>query len=113
MSNSEWSIGVMYVKDHESNTNKIQNCIKFFDYKPDISTIKEFIISTDFGNNDILNSTDYSKAINIIIMNVFVYPFFKDMIVFFQNGLPEKEFISRVSIYNEVLVGLTSTQMQQ
>ena len=106
---TSWFISHTFI--NVNGENRVQDSIIFFDEQPSQDQIIDFIISTDFGNNDIFNYTDYPSVINIDVPRIFVYPPYKDLVETFENGLPENIFYSRVKVYNEVLVGLTSTKI--
>ena len=110
---SRWTVNHTYIKDETSQINKVQRSIKFFNEIPSDDLVKEFIESTDFGNNDVLNFTNYSRVFSVDIPYIVVYPPFKSLVEGLNKGLPDEKLGLRISIYNEVLVGLTSTQMIQ
>ncbi|MDR3109592.1 MAG: hypothetical protein LBU65_07895 [Planctomycetaceae bacterium] len=107
-----WEIGFIYVHNEKTKENCVLDGIRFFNEKPTENEIREFLFETDFGNYSVYNFTEYSSAVNVTVLSIFLYPPYEYLKEQIESELPSAIKKERIKVYNEVLRGLTSTQMQ-
>jgi hypothetical protein len=83
--------------------------LKIFKRLPTIPQIKEFILSTDFGNNNIYPYTDFATLFNCEVITVNINKKYEKLLPVFKVGLTGKKLKERINIYNRALVGITAT----
>ncbi|MDR2171164.1 MAG: hypothetical protein LBP59_13555 [Planctomycetaceae bacterium] len=104
ITNSDNNTGKPFCKIITSNT-----CLNLYNEKPTLAMIRDFILSTDFGNNNIYPYTDFATLFNCKVVNVNVNKNYKKLLPVFKTGLTGKILQRRIKIYNRALVGITMT----
>jgi hypothetical protein len=86
-----------------------KNNLMIFKHTPSHKQIKEFILSTDFGNNNIYPYTDFATLFDYKVITVSVNKNYKQLLPIFKIGLTGNDLKERVKVYNRALVGITAT----
>lgn len=107
------------VNDNKNNVNDLNNpprkiitsktCLRVFSEKPNSEEIVKFILSTDFGNNNIYPYTDFATLFNCEVINVSMNENYKELLPILQTGITNEILQERIKIYNRALVGVTAT----